>query len=446
MPQETTKTTRVMLEILIDIIRETWLVTARMGSWLLLGFLVAGLLSVFISPAWLERHLGGRGMGPVWRASLFGVPLPLCSCGVIPVAASLKQHGASRSATTAFLLSTPQTGVDSVLVTWTLLGPLFAVFRPVAALLTGILGGGLVQVFDPPRRSAETINAELSAHDHGPPVRPQGLGPKLRECFDYGFLTLPADIGKALLIGLVIAGLLGALVPADFLSRYLGTGPLSIALMMIVGIPIYVCATASVPLAASFIFLGATPGAALAFLIAGPATNAATITTVSRVLGRRTAVIYLLTVAISAFGGGLLLDWLMPRAGLWIPLFAESGHVHHGVGWFDHLGGAVLMVVMTWSWWVVRRRGSGGCGCEGESESGQCAVDRKGHQLEFLVEGMTCSHCQRSVDQAIREVPGVEDCTVFLKEGRVVVDGAPGVAVGILAAVTGLGYKIQLKD
>ena len=101
MPQETTKTTRVMFEILIDIIRETWLVTARMGSWLLLGFLVAGLLSVFISPAWLERHLGGRGMGPVWRASLFGVPLPLCSCGVIPVAASLKQHGASRSATTA---------------------------------------------------------------------------------------------------------------------------------------------------------------------------------------------------------------------------------------------------------------------------------------------------------------------------------------------------------
>ncbi|MBU8869883.1 MAG: SO_0444 family Cu/Zn efflux transporter [Gemmatimonadales bacterium] len=351
-----------MLEVLIDIIRETWWVTARMGSWLLLGFLVAGILSVFISPVWLERHLGGRGMGPVWRASLFGVPLPLCSCGVIPVAASLKQHGASRSATTAFLLSTPQTGVDSILVTWTLLGPLFAVFRPIAALLTGLLGGGLVQAFDPPRRSAEEINAELSthttAHVHSPQVRPQGPGPKLRACLNYGFVTLPADIGRALLFGLIIAGLMGALIPVDSLVRFLGSGALSIALMMIVGIPIYVCATASVPLAASFIFLGATPGAALAFLIAGPATNAATVTTVARVLGKRTAFIYLLTVAISAFGGGLLLDWLMPRAGRWIPLFADTGVGHGSVGWFDHLGGALLIVVMTGSWWISRRRSS----------------------------------------------------------------------------------------
>ena len=140
-----------MLDTALHIVTEIWLVAARMASWLLLGFVVAGLLSVFISPAWLERHLGGRGLGPVLKASLFGVPLPLCSCGVIPVAASLRAHGASRAATTAFLLSTPQTGVDSILVTYTMLGPLFAVFRPVVALLTGILGGGLVQVLAPQR-------------------------------------------------------------------------------------------------------------------------------------------------------------------------------------------------------------------------------------------------------------------------------------------------------
>lgn len=444
-----------MLEILTTIIRETWLVTAQMGPWLLFGFLVAGLLSVAISPAWLERHLGGPGMGPVWRAALFGVPLPLCSCGVIPVAASLKQHGASRSATTAFLLSTPQTGVDSILVTWTLLGPLFAVFRPVAALLTGVLGGGLVQVFD---GASATDPKPAAAAKSGAPLRPQGVGAKLRAAFEYGFLTLPADIGRALLIGLLVAGLLGALVPADFLSRFLGTGPLSIALMMLVGIPIYVCATASVPLAASFIFLGATPGAALAFLIAGPATNAATITTVGRVLGRRTAVIYLLTVAVSAFGGGLLLDWLMPRAGQWIPLFADSGHMHHGVGWIGHVGGALLAVVMTASWWVARR---GDCGCddecgaacdqecktipdsEGAEAMGENAKDEQAKKLEFDVTGMSCSHCSNSVDRAVRDLPGVVDCQVRLKEGRLTVDAAPVLVGAILSAVTALGYEAR---
>ncbi|MCP4570932.1 MAG: permease, partial [bacterium] len=188
-----------------------WLVTARMALWLLLGFLVAGVLSVAVSPAWLERHLGGRGMGPVFKSSLFGVPLPLCSCGVIPVAASLRRHGASKAATTAFLLSTPQTGVDSILVTWSMLGPLFGVFRPVTALLTGFLGGGLVQLVDPPAPE-NGMDAKAEAVR-----RPQGFGPKTRAALDYGLVTLPGDIARALLVGVVIAGVLAALIPEDFL-------------------------------------------------------------------------------------------------------------------------------------------------------------------------------------------------------------------------------------
>ena len=138
-----------MIALLLHVARETWLVAAQMSPWLLLGFLVAGALSTVIAPAWLERHLGGRGAGPVFKAAALGVPLPLCSCGVIPVAASLRSHGASRGATTAFLLSTPQTGVDSILITYTMLGPVFAVFRPVVALVTGLVGGGLVEAFVP---------------------------------------------------------------------------------------------------------------------------------------------------------------------------------------------------------------------------------------------------------------------------------------------------------
>jgi len=429
-----------MLEMITHIIIETWLVTARMAAWLLLGFVVAGLLSVFISPTWLERHLGGRGMGPVFKASLFGVPLPLCSCGVIPVAASLRQHGAGRSATTAFLLSTPQTGVDSILVTWTMLGPLFAIFRPVAALITGLLGGGLVQAFDPdPHRTTANGKSLVQAGEFS---RPQGFGPKMRAAADYGFITLPGDIGRALLVGVIIAGVLGAVVPADFLAGFLGSGALSIALMMIVGIPIYVCATASVPLAASFIFLGASPGAALAFLIAGPATNAATVTTISRVLGLRTTIIYLLTVAISAFGGGLLLDWLMPRAIEAIPLFAHQGHHHGGIGWFEHVSGAVLVGVMIFSGWIVRRRGQA-CGCDGGEV---CGVTEDSNTLEFTVEGMNCSHCSGSVQRAVTEMDGVTGCQVQLDEGRAVVLGRDIEVEKVVAVIEDLGFKARLQS
>ncbi len=428
-----------MLEMITHIIIETWLVTARMAAWLLLGFVVAGLLSVFISPTWLERHLGGRGMGPVFKASLFGVPLPLCSCGVIPVAASLRQHGAGRSATTAFLLSTPQTGVDSILVTWTMLGPLFAIFRPVAALITGLLGGGLVQAFDPdPHRTTANGKSLVEAGEFS---RPQGLGPKMRAAADYGFITLPGDIGRALLIGVIIAGVLAAVVPADFLAGFLGSGALSIALMMIVGIPIYVCATASVPLAASFIFLGASPGAALAFLIAGPATNAATVTTISRVLGLRTTTIYLLTVAASAFGGGLLLDWLLPRAAEAIPLFLHQGHHHQGVGWFEHVSGAVLVFVMIYSAWLSRRRGHS-CGCDGRED---CQVEDATKTLEFAVDGMNCSHCSGSVQRAVTEMEGITGCQVQLDEGRAVVLGTDLDAAKVIGVIEGLGYKASLQ-
>ena len=417
-----------MIEALLNILREIWLVMAEMGVWLLLGFLVAGLLSVFISPAWLERHLGGRGPGPVFKASLFGVPLPLCSCGVIPVAASLRAHGASRGATTAFLLSTPQTGVDSILVTYSMLGPLFAIFRPVMALATGFLGGGLVQVADEANGQVDlTVPAAVDE-------RPRGLAAKVRAALDYGLVTLPADIARALLVGVVIAGLLGALVPEDFLARYLGTGHLSIALMMLVGIPIYVCATASVPLAVSFIFLGATPGAALAFLVAGPATNAATITTVAGVLGRRTTAIYLLTVAASAFGGGVLLDWLLPRAADLLPVLAVGGHHHQGLGWFDHLAGTVLLAVVIRSWWLARRRD---CGC-GEV----CATAPAGQELELVIEGMNCSHCSSSVERSVSELPGVTACRVSLEEGRARVTGEGLDRTAIERVVKSLGYGV----
>jgi hypothetical protein len=268
---------------------------------------------------------------------------------------------------------------------------------------------------------------------------PSGTGNKLRAALDYGLITLPGDIGKALLIGVVIAGILAAVIPEDYLATYLGRGPLSIALMMVVGIPLYVCATASVPLAASFIFLGASPGAALAFLVAGPATNAATVTTIARVLGRRTAGIFLGTVAVSAFGGGWLMDQLMPWAAQAVPALTGQMHHHEGVGWFDHLSAAILVLVMTWSWWQARQRGS--CCDDGANSEGTCPVKDGADSLEFSVEGMNCSHCSGSVERTLSEMPGVTAVQVILTEGRATVTGEGLDDRAIISAIDGLGFK-----
>jgi len=430
------------LAVFMDVLRAIWNVTAEMSAFLILGFLVAGLLSVFIDPQWLERHLGGRGPGPVFRASLFGVPLPLCSCGVIPVAASLRSHGASKGATTAFLLSTPQTGVDSIMITYTMLGPVFALFRPIMALLTGILGGTLVQAFageDAPSKP-DFIMADDGGDHASAPVK--GFLPRMKSALDYGTVTLPGDIGKALLIGVVIAGILSAVIPDDFLAQYLGRGVTSIALMMVVGIPLYVCATASVPLAVGFMMIGASPGAALAFLIAGPATNAATITTISRVLGRRTTFIYLLTVAFSAFAGGLVLDWLITWAQTAMPVLTRQIHEHGNPGWFDHLSAVALVGIMVRAWVLSHRQG---CGCDSE-EDGGCSLEAKGQKMELIITGMNCSHCSGSVQRALTEVPGVKNVQVFLDEGRAVIQGDDLDSEMLIPLVVELGYQARLKS
>jgi uncharacterized membrane protein YraQ (UPF0718 family) len=286
---------------------EFWHTIGDMSPYLLFGFLIAGILSVVVSKAFVQRHLGGRGLWPVIKASALGVPLPLCSCSVIPVSMSLRKQGASREATLAFLLSTPQTGVDSIFVTYSLLGPIFAVVRPVVALVTGLIGGVLTRLVtantpdDIPEETPST-GCCCANKTEVPKTNP------VLAMLKHGFVTLPTDIGKPMLMGLVVAAMLAVFVPGDFFATYLGSGLLPMVVMMIVGIPMYVCATASVPIAAALILKGITPGAALVFLMAGPATNAAGLATVWKTLGRNTAITYLVTVALCALGSGLLLD------------------------------------------------------------------------------------------------------------------------------------------
>jgi uncharacterized membrane protein YraQ (UPF0718 family) len=327
-----------MADFAKSIIVDFWATVAEMSPYLLFGFFVAGALSVLLPQRLVERHLGGGGVWPLLKASLFGIPLPLCSCGVIPVSMSLHKHGASKGSTISFLLSTPQTGVDSIFVTLSLLGPVFAIFRPLAALVTGLVGGGLVNTFgqnreDTSQQPAECSDECCSSEKTGRVVR--GL--------KYGFVTLPRDIGKAMLVGLVIAAIISAVRPDDlFAEKLLGPGIFAMVVMMILGIPVYVCATASVPIAAALILKGLTPGAALVFLITGPATNAAAFTTIWKVLGRRTAIVYLLTVVVSALGAGLLLDLMFPDLGP-----SVRTHLHEmEPSVLGHISAVVLLAVL----------------------------------------------------------------------------------------------------
>ncbi|MBN1795222.1 MAG: permease [Sedimentisphaerales bacterium] len=290
-----------MSEFAINLLKEFWATLAEMSPYLLFGFFIAGLLSVLVSQPLVERHLGGRGIWPLIKASVFGVPLPLCSCGVIPVSMSLYKHGAGKGSTISFLLSTPQTGVDSIFVTYSLLGPVFAFFRPLAAFATGIIGGGFVNLFD---KSNSEQKRQKCTDECCSPVKKN----RIKTGFNFAFITLPRDIGKAMLVGIVIAAFISALVPPDFFAGRLSNPLLQMLVMMLIGIPVYVCATASVPIAAALILKGISPGAALVFLMTGPATNAASFTTIWKTLGSRTAILYLAAVAVCAFGGGLFLD------------------------------------------------------------------------------------------------------------------------------------------
>lgn len=412
-----------MATLLLDLVAAFWNATAEMAPYLLLGFGVAGLLSVFVSPALVERHLSGAGIWPVTKATLVGIPLPLCSCGVIPVAASLRAHGASRGATTSFLLSTPQTGVDSILVTYSLLGPVYAIFRPLAALATGIAGGLVVS------RVAhdESPSAASAACDDGcAPGTSQARS--LRGALHYGFVALPRDIGRSLVLGLVIAAGIGVFVPDDFAGSF-GVGLPGMLAMLLVGVPVYVCATGSVPIAAALIAKGVSPGAALVFLMTGPATNAAAIATVWKVLGRKTAITYLAVVIVGALAFGFVLDAIFAGTA------PDVGHVHThgGRAWWQH-GSAIALVILL-GYALLTRRPASGTVRERE-------IAMKEESLRLSIEGMNCGHCVNSVERALRESAGVSGVTVSLEEKSAVVLGTVLDAPSLKARVEALGFTV----
>lgn len=363
----------------------TWNLVAEMAPYLLFGFAIAGLLHVLIRPEFVERWLGKPGLASVIKASVLGTPMPLCSCSVIPVAASLRKSGATRGATASFLSSTPQTGIDSILATYALLGGLFTAVRVFVAFVCGIVTGYLIELFceDQPAKQKQAPRNDFGSLSFEAVSDTEAfslMGDKSREsagslfsgscCTDsqpkrtaaealrYGFVTLPTDLANALIVGLILAGLITTLLPTDLLTGSLSAGPMAFLLATAISVPLYVCATASIPMAYALMAAGLSPGAALVFLIAGPATNTATIVTVWKMLGRSATTIYLASL--------LLISWLAGW-GFNSALGAEmeAGTHHHDealqLAFWQQGSGALLVGLLLFSIWKSRQTKQKSC-------------------------------------------------------------------------------------
>lgn len=297
------------METLFSIMREAWQFLLMSSPYILLGLIVSGIIRSFLNPDLIVKYLGKNSLKSVMYAALFGVPLPLCSCGVVPTAIALRKQGASRGAVLAFLISTPESGVDSIAMTYALIDPLMAATRPIAAFVSGIAAGVLDIFFgtktDETHVAPKCPNCVDLPMEHHPPKR---LSQKLTEGFRFSFVTLLNDISGWFLLGVGLAGLIGALVPQTVIEQYLGGGFTSMLIILAISIPLYICAAGSTPVAAALMLKGMSPGAALVLLMAGPATNAASLAVLSRFLGIRSTLIYVGTIAVLSITFGYTLD------------------------------------------------------------------------------------------------------------------------------------------
>lgn len=359
----------------IAILRETWAVTAQMAPYLLIGFAAAGLLSLVLTGPRVERFVGGSGWLASLKAVIVGIPAPLCSCSVIPVTAALRKHGAGPGAAAAFLTATPQTGVDSILATQALLGPWFTAYRVVAAFISGMITGIAVDALsgkekapaqsDPGTAPCGCCCGNKAATLDGAPVGESSdavsgtPAPAWSKAMRFGFFDLPGDIGAHLLVGLLISGIIGATVPPDVLSSMSPPWYVSYALAMAVGLPLYVCSTASIPIASAMIASGLSPGAALVFLIVGPATNAATIAVSTNMLGGRGCAVYLGSLIATSWVMGLIADAL-PLAP---SVAAYAAHSHEAVS-VGHHAAAVAIILLLIAPIISKWRQRRACACD----------------------------------------------------------------------------------
>ncbi|MDT8282366.1 MAG: SO_0444 family Cu/Zn efflux transporter [Gammaproteobacteria bacterium] len=360
--------------MLIDALTNIWLIFLDTAFWLLIGLLAAGLIKSFIAEDTMQRWVGGRGIGAILRAALFGAPLPLCSCGVLPTAIGLHRAGASKEATVSFLISTPETSIDSVAVTYALMGPLMAVFRPLAALVNAVGTGLLTTLVDDeavPAKTGTTAlkscctskvktmieemvdssccadkaeTAEASCCSEKKQAEPGHSVPnKAMLVLSYAGAELLDDISRWMAFGIVLAGIMLTFIPPDWLAQW-GAGLPAMLVMLVVGVPMYICAVASTPVAAGLLLAGVSPGAVLIFLLVGPATNIGSFALLKNELGLKVTLVYLAGLSVFSLMMGLLLEWLLAVQGWQIN--AVLGEAHTMLPDIVSWGSAFLLILL----------------------------------------------------------------------------------------------------
>ena len=407
-----------------------------MAPYLILGFFLAGLMHAFVPNTLYRRYVGQNSFRSVFNAAMLGIPLPLCSCGVIPTAMSLRKEGASKGATISFLIATPQTGVDSIIATYSLMGLPFAVVRPIVALATALFGGCLVNKLD--NTLNETVISETEESTAGTPHR--SFGEKLKTALHYAFVDMMQDIGKWLVVGLVVAGLITVFVPDSFFAVFADKPLLSMLLVLAFAIPMYLCATGSIPIAVALMLKGLSPGTALVLLMAGPAINAASILVISKVMGKKTLTLYLTSIISGAIIFGLGIDYLLPREWFTAPLAQMQSCHHDGINYL-HLGSFILLTILLMNAFIQRYRTPAPCACHEH----HCVCHSEKEDKEkwtITVKGMTCNHCKNNVEKAILKVEGVTQAEANLNSGQVVIHGKAD-QTAIVQAIESIGFEVE---
>ena len=395
-------------ELLEKFIRQFIALFSEMAPFLLLGFLLAGIIHVWIPNRLYIPKIAKPDLRSVLWAALFGIPLPICSCGVIPTAIALRREGASKGASVSFLISTPATGADSILATYSLLGAPFAILRPLAAFVTAIFGGVLTNLATRGEEEDEASSAACGpeehcrcheAHEHheheehthesccsghcgtgaiNKTESRKTIGRKLLETLEYGFVDMVGNVSQWLCIGLLLGAMIAAFVPDDFFL-FLHDYPLLCMLaVLLLAMPMYTCATGSIPLALALVAKGMTPGAALVLLMAGPATSIASMLIIGKAFGKKTLFAYIMSIAAGAMTFGWIVDTFLMDTFLasMIPHGAAGAHGHEAVGIIDYACAVLLGALMIYA--KFSKRGSDHCGCgecgskDGEAREEKC--------------------------------------------------------------------------
>jgi uncharacterized membrane protein YraQ (UPF0718 family)/copper chaperone CopZ len=397
-------------------------VVCEMAPYLLLGFLIAGMLHVFVPQKFYANYLSRNNKLSVLWAALLGVPLPLCSCGVIPTAIGLKNEKASKGAIASFLIATPQTGIDSILATFSLMGLGFAIIRPVAALVTGVCGGLLVNrlVREDDIRENTTASCQVET------------GNRIWRVLKYAYYDMIRDIGLRLLIGLIVAALIQVAVPDEFFLSF-GSQPLvQMLVILAIAVPMYICSTGSIPVAAALMMKGLSPGAALVMLMAGPAVNLASILVVHKAMGRRFTWIYLMTIVVFAVLFGLLLN-ASELFTFHSSLFTSNGACCMTSALpspFKLICATILTLLIIFA--LMMKLFS--------KFTAKKPLDPD--VVVYRVEDMHCSHCEAAVVRAVEDLPGVEKAKASASANTLTIKG-PATEEAIRTAVEGIGYTFK---